>query len=784
MQQEEKQKALATIANENELRVELVVPLLKKMNAYTEVLDNQGPDEAGVDVIGVSTSPFKMPVYTAFILKHGNINLVAADKTNNLITIIETQIRQAIRQPLSHPRLTSNRAFANHVIVITNGTISRSAEAALQKSFRETREISIDFVAQDRLIDQIDKHWPRFYEDRRPFLSTYAKKIYDSLNVVDLELLGYAKSQKQLSEIYIDTLLYPQTSIAKPEFYFEDKPVAGEELCKQTNRLIVVTSGPGGGKTTLLKELAILQSKSDKECVAVYLHARDVLQSKNLLLTAATSLSELSNDGPEDVYEEIRRSNILYLVDGLDELGSLADRETVIQELRSAASGKRGTRVVLASRPESNPRILASLNDFASYSISPLRLGQIRTFFGKWFGGNSEKASKLLDALRDKGVFEKLPRTPMTMTLVAIVFESKEDLPSTLTDLYLMFVELLTGKWDSNRKVASAFDPQMKVAFLERLAWTMHAERLEVLSYERTIDVASDFLKQEATLSDVDPIQFIQSIIDRSQILVPTDGNLIRFSHMTFQEFFCAQSFAANQPSDQMILSWYGDDWWKEVLFFIAGRQKNISGIVNLLLNSDHSDPDTRLTRLTTLGSMLQAGIFTNRDCKTRGVSFAAERFLLCLDDVMDLIRKEMPLKVRQKMTRTIMLGILHELYSSNFTSTYLLESLTEAFQSYPDDKKFEGARFFLGCSLARLGVYDPLLEFSTDPRMVDPGMYLASRIELDGTTMTPVEQRAFKKVKARIRDFESALKRDVKAFLPNAGSGRTKRRRPKKRSV
>ena len=72
-----------------------------------------------------------------------------------------------------------------------------------------------------------------------------------------------------------------------------------------------------------------------------------------------------------------------------------------------------------------------------------------------------------------------------------------------------MFVELLTGKWDSNRKITSAFDAPMKVGFLERLAWVMHSERLEVVGYERAVHVANKLLTGYATLANVDGLQSI-----------------------------------------------------------------------------------------------------------------------------------------------------------------------------------------------------------------------------------------------------------------------------------
>lgn len=405
MQMHEKVKCLVDIKNEDEFRTELMIPLLRKMGHFSDVLDNQGPDEAGVDIIGCSTSPFKKAEYTAFVLKHGNITLKAADRTNNIVGIIETQLRQAIRQPLSHPRLSSTSAFAGRVIVATNGTISKTAQRALRSAYTDRGDINLDFIGQDQLIEQIDQFWPRFYEDRRPFLSSYATKLYESLNIVNLELLGYAQKKRQLSEIYIDTILAKQENVAQSDFCLKEEYIAGNDLCKQGNDLIVITSGPGGGKSTLLKELAISQSRQNTNCAAIYLHAREILQSSSVNSAAMVALQRLSGDHLSEITSELSAHRLLLLVDGLDELATVADRESVIDKLIKANRADK-VRVVLATRPESNPGTLAALASFTGYKIQPLRTGQIRSFFGKWFGadsGKAEPARPLCDLLQGDG---------------------------------------------------------------------------------------------------------------------------------------------------------------------------------------------------------------------------------------------------------------------------------------------------------------------------------------------------------------------------------------------
>jgi hypothetical protein len=582
---------------------------------------------------------------------------------------------------------------------------------------------------------------------------------------VNLELLGYSQRQRSLEEIYIDAMLFEEDSIASNEFSIGKETIFGEALCKQNHDLIVVTSGPGGGKTTLLKELAITESKNDKSHAAIYLHARDVLETKDLLRKAAEILSGLSPHKVEDVYEELKQTKLLLLIDGLDEIASLTDREAIINRA-IAAKKDLGARVIIGTRAESNPSILAALASFKAYSISPLRKRQIQSFFGKWFKGNIDKAGKLIKALEDKGIFDKLPRTPMTMTLVAIVYESKEDIPSTLTELYEMFVDLLTGKWDANRKIASAFDSPIKLSFLNRLAMVMHSERLDTISQERCIDLAREFFENEATIENVDARLFIQSIIDRSHIVVPTGTDQLRFSHRTFQEYFCAENLFQDFPSTDTILSLFGDDWWSEVLFFLAGKRKNISKIIDALLLSDFDDPTSRMTKLITLGSMLQAGYLTAGPQKTAAITFAAERFFCCYDDLLSVLQNIASPKLRQKFSRIMLVYFISDLFTNSYTSKYLEKSLEETYRKLPDDKEHEHARFFIACALANLSKIEPMLEFATNPNMIDTSMYLIARSILEKKEMSEDEKDKYHRLKKRLDSFKASFKREIKGPL------------------
>lgn len=760
----EKKRCLSDVKNEEELRVELLIPLLKKMGHFSDVLDNQGPDEAGVDVIGCSSSPFRKPEFTAFVLKHGNITLKASDRLNNVVMVVETQLRQAIAQPLSHPKISHLNAHANRVIVVTNGTISRTAQMALARTYSNRPDISLDFIGQDELIGQIDEYWPQFYLDRRPFLSTYASRLYESLNVVNLEQLGYTQKQRHLNEIYIDAVLSKHdVSSAGDDFSIDEELIPGNALCGQGCDLVVVTSGPGGGKSTLLKELTIKHSRHADKSAAVFLHARDVLSSDSARRAATKALQRFAEGLSGEVSSEIANHNLHLFVDGLDELATVADRETVVERLLEAHRTEKA-KIVLATRPESNPKTLAALSPFTAFRIHPLRIGQIRNFFGKWFGSDASKAEKLIRALRDKGIIDKLPRTPMTMTLVAMVYETKDDVPASLTELYQMFMELLTGKWDSNRKIASTYDSAIKMAFLRRLAWIMQSERLDSVSDARVIEIADSFFKKSASVSGVDPTDFIQALIDRSHIIVPTGDGQLRFSHMTFQEYFCAEHLSAESTTKEMVTAWFGDDWWSEVLFFFAGKKQNIARYVDVLLASGFDDRESRMTKLTTLGSMLQSGFLTDFDAKERGVAFAAEKFHLCYDDVYDVLEQNAPEKTKRQLSRVLLIEFIRHLFVSNFSSTYLQEPMISAWEKVSGSDEAISAKFFLASALKALGQPEYLLELATDPKMTDPSIMLIAQSESSSFEKTPDSNRAvaLKRFKRRLAKFRRLFKGEI----------------------
>ena len=80
---------------------------------------------------------------------------------------------------------------------------------------------------------------------------------------------------------------------------------------------------------------------------------------------------------------------------------------------------------------------------FDSYTIERFNNEQVKKFISNFFLGENSKTESLLDALRENRIIERLPITPLTLSLISILYEENNlEIPATIADIYDNF-ELL-----------------------------------------------------------------------------------------------------------------------------------------------------------------------------------------------------------------------------------------------------------------------------------------------------------------------------------------------------
>ena len=114
------------------------------------------------------------------------------------------------------------------------------------------------------------------------------------------------------------------------------------------------------------------------------------------------------------------------------------------------------------------------------YDIRRFNFEQIKHFLNAFFSGEEVKASNLLDALRENKIIDKLPLTPLNLSLISILFEEKDfEIPATISDIYDNFNSLIIG-----RAVVSSRVEFVDISFKERILSIYALELLNTASHQ------------------------------------------------------------------------------------------------------------------------------------------------------------------------------------------------------------------------------------------------------------------------------------------------------------
>jgi hypothetical protein len=381
----------------------------------------------------------------------------------------------------------------------------------------------------------------------------------------------------------------------------------GKALAKYSR--LALLAPPGGGKSTLLKRLAVAYSDPERrERVADDLPARDwlplFLRCRDLRPLARGSFADLLDALAQreplrphaaafraHVDRELAAGRVLLLVDGIDEIGDPGNRAAFMCMLRAALLAYPDTAAVVSSREAGFRQVAAYLASVCTrVRLAPFGDDDISRLTVRWFrevaGHRAEvrtAAEKLAATIVGNDRIRRLAVNPLLLTTLLLVKRWVGSLPTRRALLYGKAVEVLLMTWNVEGHQPIAEDEALpQLCFVAAAMMDSGIQEISRPRLAALLQAAREALPAEFGYVGETVDQFIHRVEDRSSLLMMTghaaeDGRLVEtfeFRHLTFQEFLAARAMVegwhpGRQETDTLasvLEPHLEDEAWREVV--------------------------------------------------------------------------------------------------------------------------------------------------------------------------------------------------------------------------
>jgi hypothetical protein len=383
-------------------------------------------------------------------------------------------------------------------------------------------------------------------------------------------------------------------------------------------------------------------------------------------------------------------------IDALDELPQKEQKEAALKTINEFYSKYPEIKIICSSRPSDYLFYNCAELGFKYLEINPVDRKQVESFLNTYFADNLVKSQRLLKSLKNTGILEKLPKTPMTIALITILFDEKEiEIPATITDLYRQFVDLLLGKYTPESTV-EIIEIGIKHRLLCYFAKKLHVSTKQSISLNDLKTVLLEYSKERGQSFDIELI--LEDLITNSGLLFQNEKEEIQFKHLSFQEYFTAyEIFHHRQTETELFTKKFNNLWWQNIAIFYAGMTKDAPGILeNIIKESVPTTFSEMVTNTAGLGKLLQALYNTSIESRMVGVKRGVDntenaiKFLLSTDDKsFDMWKNFSKYEIMQ---------IIGGLFSFSYWSITLVEPLKQQFEkliTQIDNKRTEDEQFY-----------------------------------------------------------------------------------------
>jgi hypothetical protein len=439
----------------------------------------------------------------------------------------------------------------------------------------------------------------------RRFRSAHHTSLLDQVGRV--KVLGMSTSIN-LSDLYypasvsadIRRRLYEeewfgQSGLDKPPSARRSPSIDATAYAEKSSRLVVL-GGPGAGKTTFLKFLALAYSdrsifgttKLKRSLIPFYIHLPDYAESKVSVLEYMSKVL-VDTEGEYAlafVQRVLKKGWVAILFDSLDEV-KMENRDLVVFEIESFCKSYPKNKAVVSCRTADYS---GSLRAFDEVELARLSKAAVGSIVRSWFNPDVARANELIAVIdQDRGL-SSLTETPLLLSLLCIQFRHDLALPRRKVEVYRRCIETLLRDWDSSRgfrretKYESLTDDHKEGLFEHIAGSTLRAFGSYVISRDAVFSIAGEYIEKcEIDRSEapkvIDEVERHHGIIERHSV------DAFCFAHSSMHDYFAAKKFISDRIEKEIIRDRAEDDSWAGVIEFMCAVFPRPGELLQLLMN-------------------------------------------------------------------------------------------------------------------------------------------------------------------------------------------------------
>ncbi|KYC34553.1 histidine kinase [Scytonema hofmannii PCC 7110] len=458
-----------------------------------------------------------------------------------------------------------------------------------------------------KLVKTLDKRTQNLiFKASQQYIQKYTER-HGQLKVLGMQEPVTLESVYTAVQFLDNTAIHSFESISRLEEVFRQAKNRGFRLADgvkhegievvNNKQYLMVLGGPGSGKSTFLRKMGLESLKGKRGifqhlCIPVFVELKSFNpQEINIKELIAEELKICGFPyAEESALELMDKGNLLFLLDGLDEVSTNNLNET-INQIQNFVDKYEKNRFIASCRTAAYRHNFRRFTDVVMADFDDT---QIEQFILNWFGSKADKeagtAQKCWEILKkpENCAAKELAHTPLLLTFLCLVYNRSQNFPDNRSILYRKALRILLEEWAAEKrilqdKIYQGLNTELEEILLSKIACQNFELNQLFFTKREIVEEIKSFLASNLNApKELDGEAVLNAIAIQQGILVERAEGVFSFSHLTLQEYLTAQYIDDQRQIEKLVATYLTEQRWKEVFLQVAGLMRG--GADELLL--------------------------------------------------------------------------------------------------------------------------------------------------------------------------------------------------------